>query len=464
MSTFIGGNSGEVIEPGFVSSTVKVIGGPKKPSDAADLIFAGSGDDRVAGGGGNDIAFLGAGNDTFIWNAGDGRDIVSGGSGNDALLFNGANSSDDIDICAGIFGIVGLSRNGNLNIVLTEAERIDVRALAGADSIAVHDLSGSGIVEVNIDLGGAGDPAAGDGMADRVSVEGTHGGDTIEVLGNGSSVIVAGLAALVRVDRMEVADSLDIDGRGGDDLFAVSGARITIKGFHAGAGSQDRIDLRAVAGASNLDWVLDHAVNVGGSAVLELGNGGQITLANVAVASLHADDFLFAAPAPTLITVNGTDGDDVIAVAVNGTVVEVSGLAATVVVDPAVTEELVVAGLGGNDTISAGPGLAALLQLTLDGGTGNDTLSGGDGADQLLGGDGNDSVDGNQGADVAFLGAGDDTFAWDPGDGSDISRGRGRQSTPCSFNGSAGAEILTVSANGDRALLHAQPGQHRRWT
>jgi Ca2+-binding RTX toxin-like protein len=41
----------------------------------------------------------------------------------------------------------------------------------------------------------------------------------------------------------------------------------------------------------------------------------------------------------------------------------------------------------------------------------------------LLGGDGNDHVDGNRGNDVALLGAGDDIFTRDPGDGSDVVEG-----------------------------------------
>ena len=42
----------------------------------------------------------------------------------------------------------------------------------------------------------------------------------------------------------------------------------------------------------------------------------------------------------------------------------------------------------------------------------------------LLGGDDSDLVNGNRGDDVAFLGAGDDTFVWNPGDGSDVVEGQ----------------------------------------
>jgi Ca2+-binding RTX toxin-like protein len=50
------------------------------------------------------------------------------------------------------------------------------------------------------------------------------------------------------------------------------------------------------------------------------------------------------------------------------------------------------------------------------------------------------------------MGAGNDTFTWDPGDGSDIVEGQGDLDT-LHFNGSAGAEIFTASSNGGRLLL-----------
>ena len=90
-------------------------------------------------------------------------------------------------------------------------------------------------------------------------------------------------------------------------------------------------------------------------------------------------------------------------------------------------ENLDVNGLGGDDTINAGNGLATLTKLTIDGGDGNDTIGGGDGADFLIGGPGDDTVDGNRGNDVAFLGDGNDVFVWDPGDGSDVVEGQAGQ-------------------------------------
>jgi len=67
------------------------------------------------------------------------------------------------------------------------------------------------------------------------------------------------------------------------------------------------------------------------------------------------------------VIVNGTAGDDVIAVADEGAAVVVQGLAATVRItgaDPGI-DRAVVNGLDGNDTITPTPGAAALILLDL---------------------------------------------------------------------------------------------------
>jgi Ca2+-binding RTX toxin-like protein len=72
------------------------------------------------------------------------------------------------------------------------------------------------------------------------------------------------------------------------------------------------------------------------------------------------------------------------------------------------TENLILNAGGGDDVITAGNGLASLIRLTVDGGTGNDTITGGDGNDVLLGGDGNDVLNGGAGDDTLTGGAGTD--------------------------------------------------------
>ena len=150
------------------------------------------------------------------------------------------------------------------------------------------------------------------------------------------------------------------------------------------------------------------------------------------------------------VEVNGGGGAEQFTTTANGTRVRFDRLdPAPFAIDIGTSEKLVLNANGGDDRFSATGNLAALIQITVDGGAGNDTILGSNGADMLLGGDGDDFVDGQQGNDVAFLGAGNDTFQWDPGDGSDIVEGQAGTDTML-FNGSAGNEIFEASANGGR--------------
>ncbi len=109
--------------------------------------------------------------------------------------------------------------------------------------------------------------------------------------------------------------------------------------------------------------------------------------------------------------VNGGNGAETFSIIANGTRVRFDRLGpAPFSLDIGTTEDLVLNMNGGDDTFTAGNGLADLIKLTIDGGAGNDTITGGDGNDTLLGGDGNDVIAGGRGNDTAQLGAGDDTF------------------------------------------------------
>jgi Ca2+-binding RTX toxin-like protein len=150
------------------------------------------------------------------------------------------------------------------------------------------------------------------------------------------------------------------------------------------------------------------------------------------------------------VEVNGGGGAEQFTATANGTRVRFDRLnPAPFAIDIGTSEKLMLNANGGDDSFSATGNLVALIGITVDGGAGNDTLLGSNGADVLLGADGNDFVDGQQGNDTALLGAGDDTFQWDPGDGSDVVEGQDG-SDAMVFNGSNIAENMDVSANGQR--------------
>ena len=156
--------------------------------------------------------------------------------------------------------------------------------------------------------------------------------------------------------------------------------------------------------------------------------------------------------------VNGGDGSETFTVTPNGSRVRFDRVdPAPFALDIGTTENLVLNMNGGDDIFSASGNLSPLIQMTVDGGAGNDTIGGGNGADLLLGGDGNDRIDGNQGNDVAFLGTGNDLFIWDPGDGSDTVEGQAGFDA-LTFNGANASENFVVSADGDRGHLFRDVG------
>jgi Ca2+-binding RTX toxin-like protein len=115
---------------------------------------------------------------------------------------------------------------------------------------------------------------------------------------------------------------------------------------------------------------------------------------------------------------------------------------------------------GGNDLVTIDDVNGTFTDTeatTVNGGSGDDTLLGGGGAETFIGGRGRDAIDGNRGADVAFMGSGDDTFTWDPGDGSDVVEGQWGTDT-LDFNGSAGNESFDLSANGPRLRFFRDVG------
>jgi Ca2+-binding RTX toxin-like protein len=158
------------------------------------------------------------------------------------------------------------------------------------------------------------------------------------------------------------------------------------------------------------------------------------------------------------VEVNGGNGAETFTATANGARVRFDRVnPAPFAIDIGTSENLVLNANGGDDTFSATGNLAALIAITVDGGAGNDTINGGNGPDTLFGGDGNDFVDGNQGNDVGILGAGNDTFQWDPGDGSDVIEGQAGTDRML-FDGSNIAETMDVFANGSRVRFSRDVG------
>ena len=161
----------------------------------ADLFLGSEGDDLVNGGDGNDTALMGAGDDTFVWNPGDDNDTLEGQAGSDTMLFNGANVAENITISPNGGRVRFLRNVANVVMDLNDVEAIDFNALGGADTVAVNDLSGTDVTEINTALAAASAAPRATARPDNVIVNGTNGDDVVLVAGDASGATVLGLAA-----------------------------------------------------------------------------------------------------------------------------------------------------------------------------------------------------------------------------------------------------------------------------
>ena len=425
-------------------------------TNGADLILGGDGNDFVDGQQGNDVALLGAGDDVFQWDPGDGSDVVEGQDGIDTLLFNGSAANERFEVSANGGRVLFTRDVGNIVMDLNDVETVNVNALGGTDSLTVNDLSGTDVTQVTINLAGTIGGTGGDGQADTVTVNGTNGDDVLSVLGFGTAAAVAGLQALVNITASEGAnDALVVNGGGGNDTISAATvpAGITKLTLDGGAGND------TLVGSQGADLL--HGGD--GNDTLTGGDGDDQMFGEAGDDRMiwnpgDDTDLAEGGDGTDTVEVNGGNGAEVFTATANGTRVRFDRLTpAPFSIDIGTTEKLVLNMNGGDDSFSATGNLAALIGVTVDGGTGNDTILGSNGADLLLGGDGNDFIDGNQGNDTALLGAGDDVFQWDPGDGSDVVEGQDGIDTLL-FNGSAANERFEVSANGGRVLFTRDVG------
>jgi Ca2+-binding RTX toxin-like protein len=185
-------------------------------TDGADVLNGGDGDDFVDGNAGADHASLGAGNDTFKWDPGDGSDVIEGQAGIDRMVFNGAKTDENIDISASAGRLRFFRTAGNITMDTNGVETIEFNALIAASNVTVHNLAGTDVKNVNLNL------VPNDGLAGAASqsviVEGTSGNDTIAVGSDVRGITVSGLAAFVNISGSGVSDKLTINALGGNDL------------------------------------------------------------------------------------------------------------------------------------------------------------------------------------------------------------------------------------------------------
>jgi len=412
-----------------------------------DMLFGGAGNDVMDGGTGDDQVFGQSGNDRMIWSPGGGNDLMEGGDGSDTAEVNGGNGAETFTITAnGTRVRFDRTTPAPFFLDIGTTENLVVNANGGDDVIT----AGNGLanlIQLTLDGGDGND-----------TITGGDGNDTL-IGGNGNDVITGGRGndvALLGTGNdtfmWNPGDGSDtVEGQDGFDTLQFNGANVNENVNISANGSR----VRFTRDVGNVTMDINGIERINFVALGGLDNIVVNNLAGTGVSQVAID--LSGTPGSNVgdgasdsVTVNGTAGNDTVQVSGVGGFVTVAGLPASVTLAGAegANDRLIIDTLGGNDVISAAGLQAGTVQLTIDGGAGNDTITGGDG---------NDTITGGRGNDTATLGNGNDTFVWNPGDGSDIVEGQAGTDTLV-FNGANVAENIDISANGSRARLFRNVG------
>jgi len=323
--------------------------------------------------------------------------------------------------------IYGFGANDTLRVIGGLMPAAEIFGGEGADT-----LVGGDSVKIDKLWGGPGDDFL-DGGRGNDTMFGEGGMDTFTWNpGDGSDVIEGGVDQdTMLFNGANVAELIDISANGARLRFFRNIANIVMD-----CDDLEIVLFNALGGADTItvnDLTATDATEVRLNLAAAGGSGDGATDTVIAQGTAGADN---------VVVSNGIQG------------VTVAGLKAAVQIfgADAANDAVVVNALNGADTVSANGLPAGVIKLTLDGGGDADRLTGSAGADVLLGGAGNDAINGRQGADVMFGGSEDDTFPWNPGDGSDTIEGQDGTDT-MEFNGSNAAENIQIAANGGRALF-----------
>ncbi|WP_298256550.1 calcium-binding protein [uncultured Litoreibacter sp.] len=263
---FAAGDTFDSIERVFGSNHSDDIRGDQFDND----LWGHHGNDHLHGRDGNDYLFGDAGNDTL--EGGVGNDHLSGGAGND-VIYTGIIDGEayGLDTAYGGTGhdqITGSNGTDRLN----GEEGNDV--LHGG-----QDWSTADIDYLN---GGSGNDILISGQDRTPQAAYQHRGDHL-FGGDGDDQLVGGRAN----DRLE-------GGSGADTfIFEVTFGQDRIVDFEVNAAGE-QIDLSAIVQISSFsDLLANHASQSGADTEISDGLGNTITLANVTLSSLSADNFVF---------------------------------------------------------------------------------------------------------------------------------------------------------------------------
>ena len=386
----------------------------------------------------------------------DGSVLTVTGDDNDNTIIVSRDAAGNILVNGGAVAVTGGSTT------VSNTTLIRVLGLGGNDVLTIDDGNGP-MPPANLFGGDGNDTLTGSGADDVL--DGGPGDDIL--LGRGGNDILQGgpgndtLNGGQGADQMIGGDGDDliiwdpgdgsdvVEGQGGNDTLLFNGANISETVDLSANGQRLRFFRNIGSIIMDCDGIEKVDFNaLGGADDVTVNNLSGTLVTNVFISLLNGAGTNDGAA--DIVTVQGTDTNDVIKVSGSATNIDVTGLSAVVTISGGESglDKLIINGLGGEDTIDASAVPAGAIDLVLNGGQGNDIL---------IGGAGNDVLNGQQGADSMFGGPGDDTFPWNPGEGSDLIEGGEGQDTMV-FNGANIAEEVDISANGQRVRFFRNIG------
>jgi Ca2+-binding RTX toxin-like protein len=241
-----------------------------------DKLYGGLGNDTLIGGDGKDTLQGDDGNDILIGGAGD--DILNGGSGNDTFVLAGALGRDTISGGSGTDAIQA-DGTGALSVAKFSASAASIESWLG-NGAGVNGTSGKDILDFS-GLQSVSNMGVIDGLAGNDTITGTSEADTIRG-GAGNDILTGGAGNDV------------LSGGDGKDkfVFTVGCGHDTITDFVAGPASVDVVQMKGLF--ANFSQVLAASQQVGSDVVITFNANDSLTLSNVTLASLAANDFLYA--------------------------------------------------------------------------------------------------------------------------------------------------------------------------
>jgi Ca2+-binding RTX toxin-like protein len=316
----------------------------------------------------------------------------------DTVTVNGTQGADTFGAAGDAGGINVFGLHTTVNIFFQEQanDRLTLNGLGGDDVIDASSLEADGIqltmnggLGADVFFGSEGDDLINGGDGNDTALMGA--GDDVFVWNPGDdNDTVEGQAGQDKMvfNGANVSENIDISANGGRVRFFRNVASVTMD-----LNDVEAIDFNALGGADTI--------------VINDLSGTDVTEINLNLAAVGGT----GDGSPDTVIVNGTAGNDVVVAAGDASGVSVPGLAARVNITgaEAANDRLTVNALAGDDVVEASGLAAGAIQLTADGGDGddiligsqgNDTLQGGAGDDVLIGGPGQDTLDGGPGSNV----------------------------------------------------------------